>query len=161
MREMRALNIGMQGQFPEMQERETSAMMKQETLVQADAYRKLLREYSQYSINLKNWLYEDLTSIMGMSPPQWFFEIVYKDAHSPFIYWFREKYGLSENDQDDEGLLDLISRYGLIRDGPILRLGSKLDPRQIDALKSRLAGLNYEFVQSKDVFRPKWNGVKK
>ncbi len=36
-----------------------------------EEYKKFLKEYSQYSVNLKNYLYEYLTSIMGQYPPQW------------------------------------------------------------------------------------------
>jgi hypothetical protein len=61
-------------------------MMSLESSGSMEESGKLLKEYSQYSANLKNWLYKDLTSIMGQSPPGWFFELVYKDAHSPLIY---------------------------------------------------------------------------
>lgn len=78
-------------------------MMSVELPSSFEEYKKLLKEYSQYSANLKNYLYEYLTSIMGQSPPQWLFEIVYKDAHSPLIYWMKEKPGIMGNDHN-EGL---------------------------------------------------------
>ena len=142
-------------------------MMSVELPSSFEEYKKLLKEYSQYSINLKNYLYEYLTSIMGQSPPQWLFEIVYKDAHSPLIYWIKEKPGINVNDQDEdsddkkESLDDVIAEYGLIRDGPIIRIGSPISSAQLQDLKARLKQLDYEFLESKGVFRPKWNGVKK
>ena len=74
-------------------------MMSLEQPSSLEEFRKLLREYSQYSANLKNWLYEDLTSIMGQSPPGWFFEIVYKDAHAPLIYWMKEKPRITRSEE--------------------------------------------------------------
>ena len=142
-------------------------MMSIEQPSSMQEFRKLLKEYSQYSINLKNWLYEDLTSIMGQSPPGWFFELVYKDAHSPLIYWMEDKPGIKrESDSDDsenqdETLEDLISDFSLKRDGPLIRIGSPISSAQLLDLKARMRNLNYEFLEQKGVFRPKWNGVKK
>ena len=48
-------------------------MMSLESPGSIEEFRKLLMEYSQYSANLKNWLYEDLTSIMGICEIEGFF----------------------------------------------------------------------------------------
>ena len=142
-------------------------MMSLESQGSVEEFRKLLREYSQYSANLKNWLYEDLTSIMGQSPPGWFFEIVYKDAHAPLIYWMKDKPGITKSEEressavEKESLEDLIVEFGLIRDGPIIRVGSPISSAQLQDLKVRFKKLDYEFLDNKGVFRPKWEGVKK
>ena len=142
-------------------------MMSVELPSSFDEYKKLLKEYSQYSANLKNYLYEYLTSIMGQSPPQWLFEIVYKDAHSPLIYWMKEKPGIMGNDHNEdldgekESIEDIILEYGLVKDGPIIRIGEPISSAQLQELKARLRQNDYEFLDSKGVFRPKWNGVKK
>ncbi len=142
-------------------------MMSLESQGSIKEFRKLLREYSQYSINLKNWLYEDLTSIMGQSPPGWFFESVYKDAHAPLIYWMKDKPGITSSEDtnssslEKESIEDLIVEFGLIRDGPIVRVGSPISSAQLQDLKARFRKLGYEFLDAKGVFRPKWNGLKK
>ena len=142
-------------------------MMSIEQPSSLEEFRKLLKEYSQYSVNLKNWLYEDLASITGQSPPGWFFEIVYKDAHSPMIYWMKDKPGIKaesdacDSENQDETLEDLISDFSLKRDGPLIRIGSPISSAQLLDLKARMRNLNYEFLEQKGVFRPKWNGVKK
>ena len=142
-------------------------MMSMELPASFEEFRKLLKEYSQYSVNLKNLLYEGLTSIMGQSPPGWFFELVYKDAHSPLIYWMKEKPGLKTDEECESSpdmkdrLEDLIVEFGLIKDGPIIRVGSPISSSQLLDLKARFRNLDYEFLDAKGVFRPKWNGVKK
>ena len=142
-------------------------MMSIEQPSSLEEFRKILKEYSQYSVNLKNWLYEDLTSIMGQSPPGWFFESVYKDAHSPLIYWMKDKPGITRSEENEssqverESIEDLIAEFGLIKDGPIIRVGSPISSAQLLDLKARFRSLDYEFLDSKGVFRPKWKGVKK
>ena len=142
-------------------------MMSLESPGSIEEFRKLLREYSQYSANLKNWLYEDLTSIMGQSPPGWFFESVYKDAHAPLIYWMKDKPGITNSEENEptsnekESTEDLIAEFGLIRDGPIIRVGSPISSAQLQELKTRFKKLDYEFLDTKGVFRPKWKGVQK
>lgn len=74
-------------------------MMSLESPTSMEEFRKLLKEYSKYSANLKNWLYEDLITIMSQSPPGWFFELVYKDAHSPLIYWMKDKTGITKTEE--------------------------------------------------------------
>ena len=142
-------------------------MMSLESSNSMEEFRKLLREYSQYSTNLKNWLYEDLTSIMGQSPPGWFFESVYKDAHAPLIYWMKDKPGITNSEETEshssekESLEDLIAEFGLIRDGPIIRVGSPISSAQLQDLKIRFKKIDYEFLDAKGVFRPEWKGVQK
>ena len=142
-------------------------MMSIEQPSSLEDFRKLLKEYSQYSVNLKNWLYEDLTSIMGQSPPGWFFELVYKDAHSPLIYWMKDKPGITKSEEGEssqverETIEDLIVEFGLIKDGPIIRVGSPISSAQLLDLKARFRNLDYEFLDAKGVFRPKWKGVQK
>ena len=142
-------------------------MRSLESLTSIEEFKKLLMEYSQYSANLKNWLYEDLTSIMGQSPPAWFFEIVYKDAHAPLIYWIKDKPGITKSEErepsavEKESIEDLIVEFGLVKDGPIIRVGSPISSSQLQDLKTRFKTLGYEFLDNKGVFRPKWEGVKK
>ncbi len=142
-------------------------MMSLESPGSIEEFRKLLMEYSQYSANLKNWLYEDLTSIMGQSPPGWFFESVYKDAHAPLICWMKDKPGITNSEDTEltsgekESLEDLIVEFGLIRDGPIIRVGSPISSAQLQDLKKKLKKIDYEFLDSKGVFRPRWKGVQK
>ncbi|MCL4337308.1 MAG: hypothetical protein M1129_03245 [Candidatus Thermoplasmatota archaeon] len=78
-------------------------MMSLESSTSMQEFRKLLREYSQYSVNVKNWLYEDLTSIMGQSPPGRFFESVYRDAHLSPAEWMKEMPGISREDDSATG----------------------------------------------------------
>ena len=142
-------------------------MMSLESQGSVEEFRKLLKEYSQYSANLRNWLYEDLTSIIGQSPPAWFFELVYEDAHSPLVYWMKDKPGITKSEEressDDkkESIDDLIVEFGLIKDGPIIRVGSPISSSQLQDLKTRFKILGYQFLDNKGVFRPKWEGVKK
>lgn len=142
-------------------------MMPLESSSSMEEFRKLLKEYSKYSANLKNWLNEDLTSIMGQSPPGWLFEIVYKDALSPLIYWIKEKPGIAKSEEresspaEKESIEDLIVEFGLIKDGPIIRVGSPVSSAQLLDLKTRFRKLGYEFLDNKGVFRPQWYGVKK
>ena len=142
-------------------------MMSLESPGSIGEFRKLLMEYSQYSTNLKNWLYEDLTSIMGQSPPGWFFESVYKDAHAPLIYWMKDKPGITNPEETEptsnekESLEDLIAEFGLFRDGPIIRVESPINSPQFLDLKARFKKIDHEFLDAKGVFRPKWKGVQK
>lgn len=131
-----------------------------------EEFRKLLKEYAQYSVNLKNWLYEDMASIIGQYPPQWLFEIVYRNAHSPLVYWMREKPGIDMEQEDTpmdqkETMEEVVERFGLVRDGSILRIGKPISSSQLQELKKRMRRFDYELVEQKGVFRPKWNGVKK
>ena len=131
-----------------------------------DEFRKLLRQYARYSLNLKSWLYEDLGSMMGQSPPQWLFEIVYRDAHSPFVYWIRERVGINLDEQPDidqqekESLDGIVARYSLTRDGKLLKISVPMSSNQLKELRSKLILHDYEFVENKGLFRPKWEGVK-
>ena len=142
-------------------------MMSLESSNSMEEFRKLLMEYSQCSANLKNWLYEDITSIMGQSPPGWFFESVYKDAHAPLIYWMKEKPGITNaegsesSNTEKESIEDLIAEFGLTKNGSIIRVGSPISSAQLMDLKARFRELEYEFLDNKGVFRPKWKGVQK
>ena len=142
-------------------------MMSIEQPSSLEDFRKLLKEYSQYSVNLKNWLYEDLTSIMAQSPSGWFFELVYKDAHSPLIYWMKDRPGITKSEEGEsshsekETIEDIIVEFSLIRDGQIIRVGSPISSAQLQDLKARFRSLDYEFLDAKGVFRPKWKGVQK
>ena len=79
----------------------------------------------------------------------------------------KEKPGITKSEETEssavekESIEDLIIEFGLIKDGPIIRVGSPISSSQLQDLKTRFKTLGYEFLDNKGVFRPKWEGVKK
>ena len=65
---------------------------------------------------------------------------------------------ISERNGDNQGLMELVSRYGLTVDGAKIKMVKKVE--DFKTLCNAMEKHGYEYMKGKGMFLPKWEGIK-
>ena len=82
-------------------------------------------------------------------------------AVEPFGLWKASQSSpetISERNGDNQGLMELVSRYGLTVDGAKIKMVKKVE--DFKTLCNAMEKHGYEYMKGKGMFLPKWEGIK-
>ena len=65
---------------------------------------------------------------------------------------------ISVRNSDNQGLMELVSRYGLTVDGAKIKMVKKVE--DFKTLCNAMEKHGYEYMKGKGMFLPKWEGIK-
>ena len=121
-----------------------------------DNFEKYVREMVA-RLEIVNDIVEEAENLNGEAT-----KLLMMRAVEPFGLWNSGQSSPESNtirSGDNQGLMELVSRYGLTVDGAKIKMVKKVE--DFKTLCNAMEKHGYEYMKGKGMFLPKWEGIKK